>query len=61
MTVLDLLIASDTPVVLDLLTGSEACGAVHQASGFDNQPTWDNKTGGGSFDNRPTWDNWSKK
>jgi hypothetical protein len=28
---------------------------------FDNDPTWDNATGGGGFDNRPTWDNWDKK
>lgn len=28
---------------------------------FDNDPTWDNVTGGGGFDNRPTWDNWDKK
>lgn len=61
MTVLDLLSHSDAPVVLDLLTNGEACGAVHQASGFDNQPTWDNKSGGGGFDNRPSWDNWSNR
>lgn len=59
MTVLDLLAVSDAPVVLDLLAGVEALAAPRQASGFDNQPTWDNL--GGGFDNRPTWDNWSKK
>src|SRR5437660_658231 len=42
MTVLDLLAASDAPVVLGLLAGSETAGAPCQASGFDNQPTWDN-------------------
>jgi hypothetical protein len=59
MTVLELLADSDAPVVLELLAGSETSGAPCQASGFDNQPTWDNV--GGGFDNRPTWDNWSKK
>lgn len=59
MTVLDLLTLSNAPVVLDLLTAGDAAGAPCQASGFDNQPTWDNV--GGSFDNRPTWDNWDKK
>lgn len=28
-------------------------------TGFDNRPTWDNRTGG--FDNRPTWDNWNRR
>ena len=59
MTVLDLLTASDAPVVLGLLTRDETGGAVHKASTWDNQPTWDNV--GGGFDNRPTWDNWSKR
>lgn len=61
MTVLDFLINSDSPMVVGLLAETETSGALHQASGFDNQPTWDNKTGGGGFDNRPTWDNWSNK
>lgn len=59
MTVLDLLTVSDAPVVLDLLSAGESSGAACQASGFDNQPTWDNV--GGGFDNRPTWDNWSNR
>ncbi|MBS2966802.1 hypothetical protein KGA66_27445 [Actinocrinis puniceicyclus] len=45
-------------MLVNLLGKGERCGA-HCASGFDNQPTWDNNKGG--FDNRPTWDNWSKR
>ncbi|GAA3053658.1 multiple cyclophane-containing RiPP AmcA [Actinokineospora globicatena] len=31
------------------------------ANAWNNDPTWDNVTGGGGFDNRPGWDNWSNK
>ncbi|MEV7121801.1 multiple cyclophane-containing RiPP AmcA [Kitasatospora griseola] len=54
MTVLELLAATDAPVVADLTAGRTVAVA-----GFDNRPTWDNT--GSSFDNRPTWDNWSNK
>ncbi|MFJ7247085.1 multiple cyclophane-containing RiPP AmcA [Kitasatospora sp. NPDC098652] len=56
MTVLELLVATESPVVADLTAGS---GIDAAAAKFDNRPTWDNA--GSSFDNRPTWDNWSKK
>ena len=61
MTLIDLLTASDAPVVLNLLANGEPCGAVNHVSAWDNRPTWDNKGGGGGFDNRPSWDNWSKR
>ncbi|GAA2255885.1 hypothetical protein GCM10010430_44650 [Kitasatospora cystarginea] len=54
MTVLELLAATESPVVADLTSSHLAAVA-----GFDNRPTWDNA--GSSFDNRPTWDNWSNK
>ncbi|GAA2259030.1 hypothetical protein GCM10010430_48840 [Kitasatospora cystarginea] len=56
MTVLELLAASDAPVVADLTAGHRPANA---GAGFDNRPTWDNA--GSSFDNRPTWDNWNNK
>ena len=58
-TVLQELAAID-PALLEDLTGALDHDAPALA-GFDNQPTWDNITGGGGFDNRPSWDNWSKK
>jgi hypothetical protein len=60
MTVLQLLTASRSPALADLLDINELSGAPCQSSGWDNRPTWDN-VGGGGFDNRPTWDNWSKR
>jgi hypothetical protein len=36
-------------------------GAPVVVNSFNNDPTWDNVTGGGGFDNRPTWDNWKNK
>lgn len=36
-------------------------GAPRVVNSFNNDPTWDNVTGGGGFDNRPTWDNWKNK
>ncbi|MGH3631613.1 MAG: multiple cyclophane-containing RiPP AmcA [Sciscionella sp.] len=59
MTILESVTSSNSVVLVNLLGTGERCGA-HRASGFDNQPTWDNNKGG-SFDNRPSWDNWSKK
>ncbi|WP_228772062.1 multiple cyclophane-containing RiPP AmcA, partial [Actinokineospora iranica] len=39
-----------------------AAGTVPQPTGkWNNDPAWDNVTGGGGFDNRPGWDNWSNK
>ncbi len=32
-----------------------------RVNSFNNDPTWDNVTGGGGFDNRPTWDDWKNK
>lgn len=58
MTLLQHLTASPAPLLTTLIT--TATGGSHLAGGFDNKPTWDNKTGGGGFDNRPTWDNKSK-
>ena len=58
MTVLESVVSSNSVVLVNLLGKGERCGA-YRASGFDNQPTWDNL--GGGFDNRPSWDNWSKR
>jgi hypothetical protein len=60
VTTLQLLAASESVVILGLLALADQVGGPCLASAFDNQPTWDNKNGGG-FDNRPTWDNWSKR
>ncbi|GAA1941673.1 multiple cyclophane-containing RiPP AmcA [Kitasatospora viridis] len=54
MTILELLAATDSPVIADLTSSQPVAGPK-----FDNRPTWDNYTP--KFDNRPTWDNWSKK
>ncbi|GLW58522.1 multiple cyclophane-containing RiPP AmcA [Kitasatospora phosalacinea] len=56
MTLLELLEASDAPVIADL-TGT--AGVLPAVAKFDNRPTWDNLTP--AFDNRPTWDNWNKQ
>jgi hypothetical protein len=63
MTILQELAVSDAPPLLDLLDLeiSAATSSIPLMNGFDNQPTWDNASGGGGFDNRPSWDNWSKK
>ncbi|RGD59444.1 hypothetical protein DR950_18060 [Kitasatospora xanthocidica] len=57
MTLLELLEASDAPVITDLIAATTAQPAVGK---FDNRPTWDNATAAPAFDNRPTWDNWNK-
>jgi hypothetical protein len=54
MTILELLAATDSPVVADLTSSHPVTVAK-----FDNRPTWDNV--GSSFDNRPTWDNKTSK
>lgn len=58
MTILQQLTASPAPLLAGLI--ATAPGGLRLAGGFDNRPTWDNKTGSGGFDNRPTWDNKSK-
>lgn len=62
MTVLDGLIASDTPVVRELMVAYGASPQVIMEATWDNRPTWDNwAKSPAPFDNRPTWDNWNKK
>ena len=58
MTALQHLTASPAPLLAALI--ATVPGAEQLSGGFDNRPTWDNKTGGGGFDNRPTWDNKTK-
>ncbi|MGW3295191.1 multiple cyclophane-containing RiPP AmcA [Streptomyces xiamenensis] len=62
MTILDRLVASDTPVLRELIaTHDGQCPAIMEAA-WDNRPTWDNwAKSPAPFDNRPTWDNWNKR
>lgn len=62
MTLLDILAASDAPVVVDLIAVHGAPAPETTEASWDNQPTWDNwRKSPAPFDNRPTWDNWKKK
>jgi hypothetical protein len=64
MTLLDRLVETDHPVVVDLITAYDSgADPTLPESKWDNQKTWDNwnKDTAKPFDNRPTWDNWNKK
>ncbi|MFD7893688.1 multiple cyclophane-containing RiPP AmcA [Streptomyces sp. NPDC059743] len=62
MTILELLAASDAPVVAELIFNRWAPQPENVDRAWDNRPTWDNwPKSPARFDNRPTWDNWNKK